>query len=91
MKRLSFIALSFWLVTTAGDAQVPPKEIKDLGFMAGKWVTHSAWGDMEENWSEPMGNSMMCSYRCVKDGKVIFYDDIYGDDRTLQAKYFAEK
>ena len=44
--------------------------------MAGKWRTNSAWGDMEENWSEPLGNSMMCSYRCVKDGKVIFYEFI---------------
>lgn len=57
-------------------AQVPAKDIKNLSFMAGKWSTHSAWGDMEENWSEPMGNGMMCSYRCVKDGKVIFYEFI---------------
>jgi hypothetical protein len=57
-------------------AQVPVKNIKDLSFMAGKWATKSEWGDMEENWSEPMGNSMMCSYRCVKDGKVIFYEFI---------------
>lgn len=44
--------------------------------MAGKWITKSEWGDMEENWSEPMGNSMMCAYRCVKDGKVVFYEFI---------------
>jgi murein L,D-transpeptidase YcbB/YkuD len=26
-----------------------------------------------------------------KDGKVLFYDDIYGDDRALRDKYFADK
>ena len=26
-----------------------------------------------------------------KDGKVVFYEDIYGDDRTLQEKFFAGK
>jgi hypothetical protein len=56
--------------------QAPVRDIKDLAFMAGKWETKGEWGDMEENWSEPYGNSMMCSYRCVKDGKVVFYEFI---------------
>ena len=74
-KHITFFFLAA-MGATLSVAQVPPKNIKDLAFMAGKWTTHSAWGDMEENWSEPMGNNMMCSYRCVKDGKVIFYEFI---------------
>ena len=74
MKKLLIILLLFVLAGNGSYGQVPVKDIKDLGFMAGKWKTHSAWGDMEENWSAPMGNSMMCAYRCVKDGKVIFYE-----------------
>jgi hypothetical protein len=57
-------------------AQAPVKDVKDLAFMSGKWITHGAWGDMEENCSEPMGGCMMCAYRCVKEGKVIFYEFI---------------
>jgi hypothetical protein len=57
-------------------AQKTIYDIKDLEFMAGKWAAKSEWGDMEENWSKPLGNSMMCSYRCVKDGKVVFYEFI---------------
>lgn len=57
-------------------AQAPIRQIKDLSFMAGKWTTKGEWGDMEENWSQPLGNCMMCSYRCVKDGKVVFYEFI---------------
>jgi hypothetical protein len=60
----------------ANSQDVPIRDIKDLEFMAGKWTTTGEWGDMEENWSKPFGNSMMCSYRCVKNGKVIFYEFI---------------
>lgn len=76
MRKRVFIALLFGFAATVGKGQepIPPKDIKDLAFMAGNWITHSAWGDMETIWSEPFGNSMMSSYRCVKDGKVIFYE-----------------
>ena len=57
-------------------AQTPPRDLKDLSFMSGKWIASTDWGDMEENWSEPMGNSMMCAYRCVKDGQIVFYEFI---------------
>lgn len=73
-------AISFYLLLTLASTpaftQAPVRNIKELSFMAGKWVTQGVWGDMEENWSEPMGNSMMCSYRCVKNGKVVFYEFI---------------
>jgi len=71
-----FVLLVLFVAFGRAGAQTPVKDIKDLTFMAGKWVTHNAWGDMEESWSTPMGNCMMCSYRCVKDGKVIIYEFI---------------
>lgn len=76
MKTLVIFFLALWANINVAFCQIPVKEMKDLSFMAGKWVTKGEWGDMEENWSEPFGNSMMCSYRCVKDGKVIFYEFI---------------
>src|SRR5688500_1900939 len=80
MKKIrvitAFVFSVFLVETAAQDTQPPVKDIKDLSFMAGRWTTHNAWGDMEENWSLPMGNCMMCSYRCVKDGRVIFYEFI---------------
>lgn len=74
MKTL--MAFVFLLLAESSFSQAPIRNISDLSFMAGKWVTKGQWGDMEENWSEPMGNSMMCSYRCVKDGKIVFYEFI---------------
>jgi hypothetical protein len=64
------------LSVAAFGQEAPVKQITDLSFMSGKWVTKGEWGDMEEHWSVPMGNSMMCSFRCVKDGKVLFYEFI---------------
>jgi len=76
MKKFIIISAFFILAGDLVYGQIPPKDIKDLAFMSGKWKTHSAWGDMEANWSEAMGNSMMCAYRCIKDGKVIYYEFI---------------
>lgn len=72
MKRV-FVFL-FVIGSGTVEAQVPKLDLDGLRFMAGQWITHSAWGDMETIWSEPMGNCMMSSFRCVKDGKVIFYE-----------------
>jgi hypothetical protein len=55
-------------------AQTFKADIKDLSFMTGTWGQHHEWGDMEEFWGPPMGNNMICSYRCVKAGKVLFYE-----------------
>ena len=70
--------LSFLFVLFFGSAfsQLTSANIKDLHFMSGRWALQHEWGDMEEVWSQPAGNSMMCSFRCVKDGKVVFYEFI---------------
>ena len=48
--------------------------VNDLAFMAGTWTQHHEWGDMEEFWGPPMGDNIVCSYRCVKNGKIVFYE-----------------
>ena len=71
-----FFFLSLLFISLTGFSQLKKADIKDLQLMTGQWVLQHEWGDMEETWSAPMGNNMMCSYRCVKDGKVIFYEFI---------------
>ena len=44
--------------------------------MKGVWRLRHAWGDMEEIWGPAMGDNMICAYRCVKDGKIVFYEFI---------------
>lgn len=76
MKKFCVLLLVLATASVSAYCQVPEKVIANLAFMSGKWKTETAWGEMEEHWSEPLGNSMMCSYRCVKDGKVVFYEFI---------------
>lgn len=42
--------------------------------MAGTWTLKHEWGDMEEFWGQPIGDNMASTFRCVKDGKVVFYE-----------------
>lgn len=76
MKATIIAVCVFFCVAGYAVGQQQPWNIQQLAFMSGHWVTTGAWGEMEENWSEPKGNSMMCAYRCVRDGKVVFYEFI---------------
>jgi len=72
---MRFIAtLALMLSACLSNAQTFKANINDLAFMAGKWVVAHEWGDMEEYWGEPLGNDMISSYRCVKNGKILFYE-----------------
>ncbi|GLU57321.1 DUF6265 family protein [Dyadobacter frigoris] len=62
------------LLSVTSYAQEFKASINDLAFMSGTWTMKHEWGDMEEFWGPPMGNSLISSYRCVKDGKVVFYE-----------------
>lgn len=62
------------LISTNTYAQDFKASINDLAFISGTWTLKHEWGDMEEFWGPPMGNSLISSYRCVKDGKVVFYE-----------------
>ncbi|HEX8037850.1 MAG TPA: DUF6265 family protein, partial [Chryseosolibacter sp.] len=73
MKTLFCVPFLILAAAYSGRGQIPDKKISNLAFISGKWLAETDWGQMEENWSEPLGNCMMCSYRCVKDGKVVFY------------------
>ncbi|MCP9750674.1 DUF6265 family protein [Ferruginibacter sp. HRS2-29] len=71
--RIIYLLL-FLLAAATGYAQTAKPTINDLSFMAGTWTQDHEWGWMEEHWSKPMGNCMASSFRCVKDGKVVFYE-----------------
>jgi hypothetical protein len=76
MKIIVIAAMAIFSFTNPGYSQSPVRNIKDLAFMSGHWTTKSAWGEMEESWSDPFGDCMMGAYRCVKDGKIVFYEFI---------------
>jgi len=72
MKNSLFFIVLYFTVCTA-NAQLKAS-VNDLAFMSGTWAQKSGWGDLEEYWSAPQGDSMVSSFRCVQDGKAVFYE-----------------
>ena len=44
--------------------------------MSGTWVQKSTWGDLEEYWSSPQGESMVSSFRCSQEDLSIEFTDV---------------
>ncbi|HZI54558.1 MAG TPA: L,D-transpeptidase family protein, partial [Chitinophagaceae bacterium] len=55
----------------------------------------TTWLQRKEKHTVPVRNKLPVFIRYFtcegKDGKVIFYDDIYGEDKSLQERFFAGK
>ena len=87
--KLLFLLL---IISGLSYGQKLTASVNDLGFMSGTWVVSHEWGDMEEFWGPPMGNCMVSSYRCVKDGKVVFYEFVVieqsGDIPVMKLRHF---
>lgn len=73
--RIIFCVFLFCFFSKS-KAQTFKAKLQDLSFMSGTWYQNHEWGNMEEFWGKPMGDCMICSYRCVKDNKVVFYEFI---------------
>ncbi|MBL7842808.1 MAG: hypothetical protein JNK44_03010 [Cyclobacteriaceae bacterium] len=73
--KFQLLIVLFGLAALTTTAQTKT-DLTQLNFMSGKWTGSMAWGDMEEYWSEAMGDNMVCAFRCVKDGKTVFYEFI---------------
>lgn len=56
------------------DQPSPPASLKDVAWMAGNWHGKAFGGEVQEFWAPPMGDSMMCAFKLVVDGKVQFYE-----------------
>lgn len=52
----------------------PAASLKDIEWIAGHWQGEAFGGITEEIWSPPLGNSMMCAFKLVVDGKIKFYE-----------------
>lgn len=93
---LLFISISYSQTNTLKfeDHMTSPKaNLSQVSWIAGHWKGEAFGGITEEIWSPPLGDSMMFSFKLVKDGKVIFYElgGIRQVDDTLifQLKHFG--
>lgn len=71
---------------------MPAARIDDVAWIAGHWTGEAFGGVAEEIWSPPLGQAMMCMYKMVKDGAVVFYEFVLiveeGDSLMLRLKHF---
>lgn len=56
------------------DSIAPSATLADVSWISGNWKGQAFGGEVEENWSKPLGDSMMATFKLVKDGKVSFYE-----------------
>ena len=52
----------------------PKANLTNVVWLTGTWRGEAFGGQVEEIWSEPMGGSMMASFKLVSDGHVKFYE-----------------
>lgn len=75
MKYLFCFTL-FLAVGLSGFSQVKSAKVSQLSFLTGTWTQRTDWGDLEEIWSAVKGESIVNMFRCIKDGKAVFYEFI---------------
>jgi hypothetical protein len=52
----------------------PKAKINDVSWIAGHWLGEAFGGIIEEIWSPPLGNSMMCAFKLVVNNNIEFYE-----------------
>lgn len=82
LKYIFLATVGFILLCGNSFAQVAKASVNQLAFMTGTWTQKQEWGDMEEFWGEPMGDSMISSFRVVKDGKATFYEFVVIEEQN---------
>ncbi|MFC4721255.1 DUF6265 family protein [Geojedonia litorea] len=79
------------VVGELADLKLEPK-LENIAWIAGNWKGEAFGGQVEENWSQPSGGSMMATFKLINNGKVSFYEiEIIREvDNTLvlQLKHF---
>jgi hypothetical protein len=56
------------------DGKPGAASISDMAWLAGGWTGNAFSGHADEVWSAPKDGVMMCMYRLVRDGRVVFYE-----------------
>ena len=67
--------------------------IDDFAWLAGHWRGEGFGGQVEEIWSQPLGGTMVGTFRLVKEGKVEFYEivllDRDAEGFVMKVKHFS--
>lgn len=59
--------------TSFSDQPLAPT-LDNIKWLSGNWKGEAFGGQIEENWSEPSGGSMMATFKLIDKGTVVFYE-----------------
>lgn len=71
---LLIVSLLFGHTAFAQQEDVLEPKLENISWIAGNWTGNAFGGTIEENWSEPSGDSMMATFKLINNGKVSFYE-----------------
>jgi len=75
---LLFISITFSAFSQKtlqlGDKASPKASLSEVAWIAGSWEGEAFGGKVQEVWTPPLGDSMMCAFKLVVEGKVQFYE-----------------
>ncbi|MBO3697439.1 DUF6265 family protein [Roseivirga sp. E12] len=57
-----------------GNSLSPKASLSEVAWITGSWEGEAFGGQVQEVWTPPLGDSMMCAFKLVVDGKVQFYE-----------------
>ncbi len=72
-KTASLICLFLCLGLIAQEKELEPI-LDNVKWISGNWKGEAFGGQVEENWSEPSGGSMMATFKLINENKVSFYE-----------------
>lgn len=75
-------------LTIDDTEESPVATIDQISWLQGYWTGKAFGGLVEEFWSPPQGNSMMCVFKSIINGKVSFYElvTITEENQTLMMR-----
>jgi len=75
------VALFASLAATAVPCEEKARGLDALAWLAGSWRSETGGARAEENWTEPLGATMLATARQVKGGKTAFFEFLRVEER----------
>ncbi|MFY0592109.1 DUF6265 family protein [Roseivirga sp.] len=73
LLTVSYSAFAQNTLSLNGEAS-PKAKLSDVSWIQGSWEGEAFGGQVQEVWTPPLGDSMMCAFKLVVDDKVLFYE-----------------
>ncbi|MEQ8768165.1 MAG: DUF6265 family protein [Planctomycetota bacterium] len=84
-----FLSLAAFLPSAQEASPEVPKaseKLQALAWLEGRWIAEMGDAFLEEVWTPPSGDSMICAFKWTQEGKVSLYELVSIEDRGGEVK-----